>query len=207
MSRNILIQMNKVQSELKKENRILKNMLKKRVSRRKYDKDFIYDFDSDLESDSDSNSDSDYLPSDNKSDSDNESDNESVKYVSTNKKEKKNQKYDLDTIFDFDLKYSSIEMCSINKKLLKRLSYRSILIHILKSMTRQNILKHFSFNYSKKDMNGIGGYYWCKDIELSFQGKSSHETLKEIIRLCNINGYKIVIKVNLDSGESITYNN
>jgi hypothetical protein len=102
-----------------------------------------------------------------------------------------------------DLTFSKILDCVIDNKKPDVMSYRNILIHVFKKMNKEDILKHSSFNFKEEEV--YDGYHWCEDIQLSFQNKDAKNTLKEIIRLCELNKYVLFIQIKLSTREIITY--
>ncbi len=108
-------------------------------------------------------------------------------------------------IFKKDLTFSKILDCLIDNKKPERLTYRNILINVLKKMSKQNILKLSSFNFKEEKVYDDNGHNWCEDIQLSIQNKDATNTLKEIIRLCEINKFSLLLKIQLSTKEIITY--
>jgi hypothetical protein len=109
-------------------------------------------------------------------------------------------------IFKKDLTFSKILDCIIDNKKPDRMTYRNILIHVLKKMNKEDILKHSSFSFIKEKVYSIdNGHNWCEDIQLSIQNKDAKNTLKEIIHLCELNKYVLFIQIKLSTREIITY--
>ena len=63
-------------------------------------------------------------------------------------------------------------------------------------MLSQNILQHKTFNFKLSKENGEKGYNWEPLINISFQSKDSDKTMKEIIKMINLNNYSIDISIN-----------
>ncbi len=108
-------------------------------------------------------------------------------------------------IFKKDLTFSKILECVIDNKKPERLTYRNILINVLKKMSKENILKLSSFNFKEEKVYDDNGHNWCEDIQLSIQNKDATGTLKEIIHLCEINKFSLLLKIQLSTREIITY--
>jgi hypothetical protein len=51
----------------------------------------------------------------------------------------------------------------------------------------------------------LEGYAWFPDLNLSIQRKDACSTLKEIIKLVDINNFLIYIKIKLGTGDVIQY--
>ena len=86
-------------------------------------------------------------------------------------------------------------------------SYFRVLIDIYKSLPASFILQNTTFNIKLTNENGNKGYIWCPEINMSVQGKCSKGTLKEIIKMINVNNYKIDIQIKLINDEIINYKN
>ncbi len=135
-------------------------------------------------------------------------DEESEKDENEDEEESKDEgikKINTHEIFKKDLTFSKILDCLIDNKKPERLTYRNILINVLKKMSKQNILKLSSFNFKEEKVYDDNGHNWCEDIQLSIQNKDATNTLKEIIRLCEINKFSLLLKIQLSTKEIITY--
>ena len=78
--------------------------------------------------------------------------------------------------------------------------YRQILIEIWKTMPTQKILQNTTFNFKLTEEKGEKGYDWCKDINMSFQGKDATGSVKEIINMIHLNKYALDISVKTEEG-------
>jgi ferredoxin-fold anticodon binding domain-containing protein len=112
----------------------------------------------------------------------------------------------LDELLDKNLTNSKINYCIItdadadNEVISNSIKYSKILIDIYKYLPA-------SFNIKLTNENGNRGYTWYSEINMSVQGKDSNGTFKEIIKMINLNNYKIDIEIELSNGESINYKN
>ena len=86
-------------------------------------------------------------------------------------------------------------------------SYFRVLIDIYKSLSASFILQNTTFNIKLTNENGNKGYIWCPEINMSVQRKETKGTLKEIIKMINVNNYKIDIQIKLINDEIINYKN
>jgi len=103
---------------------------------------------------------------------------------------------------------SSILSCSIKNEdetISTKVTYRSILIDIWKSMPTQKIFQNTTFNFKLSNENGLKGYNWSPEINMSFQNKDSKNTIKEIINMVKINKYNINICIRLESNKTILF--
>ncbi len=105
--------------------------------------------------------------------------------------------------FKKNFKFSNIQSCVIDNQKPKRLSYRNILITILQKMNKKDILSKSLFNFNEQKVNEKKNYHWCEEIGLSMQNKGSSDTLKEIIRLCKMKEFSLLLKIQLNSNEII----
>ena len=104
--------------------------------------------------------------------------------------------------------HSTIESCVVKKKdriISVSTSYRSIVIDIWKTLPTQKILQNTKFNFKLTNEYGKKGYTWCSDIHMSFQGKNSRDTIREIINMIKINKYTIKIAIKLKTGKIIYF--
>uniref|UniRef100_A0A6C0DNC9 Uncharacterized protein n=1 Tax=viral metagenome TaxID=1070528 RepID=A0A6C0DNC9_9ZZZZ len=105
---------------------------------------------------------------------------------------------------------SKIKKCLINddiNKITDKLNYFSILIDIYKSLSTSFIIQNTTFNIKIGDEKGAKGYHYDKSLNLSIQRKDANATIKEIIKMININNYKINIEIELENKELINYKN
>ena len=123
-----------------------------------------------------------------------------------------------DTVMEYALSptkltNSKIISCSISDPDGSRISvqitrYQPIVIDILKqwneTMTFNDIAKNTDYKFKSGDMKGDMGYRWCKDLNMSFQGKNSPGTFKEIVKMCEVARYSLDIKINLDDDDDTT---
>ena len=111
-------------------------------------------------------------------------------------------------INNINIKKSKIQECLIknnNVTISTKTNYRSILNDIWKSMPTQKILQHTTFNVKLTNENGEKGYTWNSDINMSFQGKDSNGTMKEIINMVKLNNYTLSICIKLETERIIHY--
>ena len=119
----------------------------------------------------------------------------------------------LDELLDKNLTNSKINYCIItdtntdNEVISNSIKYSKILIDIYKYLPASFILQNTTFNIKLTNENGNRGYTWYSEINMSVQGKDSNGTFKEIIKMINLNKYKIDIEIELSNGEKINYKN
>jgi len=117
----------------------------------------------------------------------------------------------IDELLDSNLSNSKINYCiitDIDGEIISNTNkYFRILIDIYKSLSASFILQNTTFNIKLTNENGNKGYRWCPEINMSVQGKDANDTLKEIIKMINLNNYKIDIEIELLNGTKINYKN
>lgn len=117
----------------------------------------------------------------------------------------------LDELLDKNLTNSKINYCIItdtntdNEVISNSIKYIKILIDIYKYLPASFILQNTTFNIKLTNENGNRGYTWYSEINMSVQRKEANLTFKEIIKMINLNNYKIDIEIELSNGESINY--
>lgn len=87
-----------------------------------------------------------------------------------------------------------------------RKSFRSVLVDIWKSLPTQKILMNTTFNFKLLNENGEKGYYWCDDIQMSFQNKDVNGTFKEILHMTKVNNLTIKLSIKLETDRIINFN-
>tara|TARA_B110000208_G_C11393702_1_gene293298 strand:+ start:58 stop:489 length:432 start_codon:yes stop_codon:yes gene_type:complete len=112
-------------------------------------------------------------------------------------------KFTMNEILEFNVNSSKILQCKINNKIVKN-NYRPILINVYKNCLSSKIIKNTTFNIDL-NINVNNGYTWEKDLKFSFQNKDATGTLKEIVKMCNINNIKIEILIELKNKDLILY--
>ena len=83
--------------------------------------------------------------------------------------------------------------------------YRSILTNIWTMTPAQKILQNTIFNFKLTNEYGEKGYNWNDRIKMSFQSKDSNGTMKEIIKMCKINNYRLDISIKLENNKLIHF--
>ena len=111
---------------------------------------------------------------------------------------------------DYNLLNSKIKNCYVtnhqgNTIITKKKKYQSILTDIWAEMPVNVIFKESSFNFKLTNENGKKGYCYIPKCNFSVQSKSADLCLKEIIKMCKINRYKICISIELDNGNVINF--
>lgn len=106
------------------------------------------------------------------------------------------------------LNSSKILNCIVKNKdniISNKLRYRSILDDIWISMNVSKMLQTTTFNYKLTNENGLNGYKWCPNLNLSIQCKDAKHTMKEILNMIKINNYSIKLTIQLETNKIIKF--
>lgn len=119
-----------------------------------------------------------------------------------------------DELWKTDITHSKVNQCVIRKNhkpIINYLShdkspkYHSIVTELWKTMTPKKIIKHTTYNVELSNKNGKKGFYWCKELGLSFQRKCAKGTLAEIIYMVKMNKMSMDLSICLHDGEIIHF--
>ncbi len=106
--------------------------------------------------------------------------------------------------------FSTIEECLIKQgeqTISTKKKYRSVVIDIWKTMHRQKIKisGNTTFKVKSTNENGVNGYNWCDDIQLSVQDKNAKETFNEIIHMVKLNKMTMEMSIKLNTGRIVHF--
>lgn len=107
-----------------------------------------------------------------------------------------------------NLTYSEILECLIKdgeKLISDKRKYRQIVTDIWLTMSRDKIIETTTFNIKLTNENGLSGYDWIPELNMSYQGKDANKTMKEIVNMIKINNYSIKISIKLKSEKIINF--
>ena len=133
-------------------------------------------------------------------------------YFTVPLKKKKFKKYISEEVLKkTDLKKSKIIRCIV--KTMKGVvisddtKYRTVLNNMYKFMRSKDIdiQKITEFNMKKTNENGLNGYKWYPELNLSIQGKDATYTMKEILNMIKVNNYSIKITIQLETKKIIKF--
>ncbi len=107
-------------------------------------------------------------------------------------------------------RHSTIDHCTIKHKATGeeistgKKNFKHVLIDVFATMPIPLLCQVTNFNLSKKyDMHGEKGYYWNEQLGLSIQGKDATATMREIVRLVELNEYSLDIVLKLFDGSRV----
>ena len=106
---------------------------------------------------------------------------------------------------NIDFTYSKIKLCIIDRSIITnadKLFYKKILLKLYKLLDNNVIINNTTFNI--KDKQYIkNGYKWYPELGLSIQGKSSQDTLNEIIHQTKSLKIDFYIEIELNDNEIV----
>ena len=108
------------------------------------------------------------------------------------------------TLFQKNLRGSTIEECKINNINNDIKKYKRILIDLYSTTNMETILQNTILNISQQEINDKGFVYYT-NLGISIQGADARRTLKEIINIIKIKNYSIELKIKLKNDEVIRF--
>jgi len=108
----------------------------------------------------------------------------------------------------YSYKKSSIEECNIinrDKIISTSTKYNRIMKDIMCIMDTHQILNNMGTTVKLTNENGLNGYNWDEKLRVSIRNKDADGTLKEIIKLVNLNNISIDLRIKLESGEIVHF--
>ena len=108
------------------------------------------------------------------------------------------------TLFQQNLRGSTITECKINNINNDIHKYKKLLIHLYSTTDINTILQNTILNVSQQEIYDKGFEYYNR-LGLSIQGSDARRTLKEIINIIKIKNYKMELKIKLKNDEIIRF--
>jgi len=108
------------------------------------------------------------------------------------------------TLFQKDLRGSTITECKINNENYDIHKYKKLLIKLYFITDTETILQNTTLNISQQEIYDRGFKYY-NQLGLSIQGADARRTLKEIINIVNIKNYSMELKIKLINDEIICF--
>jgi len=110
-------------------------------------------------------------------------------------------------IYRYELKKSEIFEARFNDENIKNPTYYKILKIIWKLTPINILLQHTIFNFKLNidSVNTDNTYIWNDEINLAFQTRSFNHAFKEIVNLCKINNFKLILKIRLINNNIILF--
>jgi CRISPR/Cas system CSM-associated protein Csm4 (group 5 of RAMP superfamily) len=108
------------------------------------------------------------------------------------------------TLFQKNLRGSTITECKINNENYDIHKYKKLLIKLYSITDNETILQNTTLNISQQEIYDRGFKYY-NQLGLSIQGADARRTLKEIINIVNIKRYSMELKIKLRNDEVIHF--
>lgn len=106
-------------------------------------------------------------------------------------------------IADYDFKFSKIMNCSLNDKIIKKINYRQIISCIYEIINdTPKIMETTNFKIYKGKYSTTG-YYYNKNLDISFQNNNAKCCINEIINMCTKFNIKLKMKIQLKNNNVI----
>ena len=114
------------------------------------------------------------------------------------------QAIDETTLFQKELKGSTITECKINNVNYNIHKYKKLLIYLYSTTDIETILRNTILNIFQQEIYDKGFKYY-KEFGVSIQGTDSRRTLKEIITIVKIKKDSMELKIKLQNDEIISF--
>jgi hypothetical protein len=111
---------------------------------------------------------------------------------------------DQSTLFGYDLRCSDLVKFDVNDKSYQSIKFRNGLHEVYTLMSKSDILAKTKMNVSEDRLYEKGFMYY-DDLGLSIQGADSRRTLKEIIRLCQIQQLSLKLSIKLKNNRTVRF--
>jgi hypothetical protein len=108
------------------------------------------------------------------------------------------------TLFQKNLRGSTITECKINNINNDIYKYKKLLIYLYSSTDIEIILQNTILNISQQEIYDKGFQYY-NQLGVSVQGADTRRTLKEIINIVKIKNYSMELKIKLKNDEIIRF--
>ena len=115
-----------------------------------------------------------------------------------------NPSIDETTLFQKNLRSSSILECKINNIITDINKYKRLLIYLYSDMNINTIIEKTTLNISQQKIYDRGYEFYDK-LGLSIQSAEARKTLREIINIIKILNYNIKLKIKLKDDEIIFF--
>ena len=93
----------------------------------------------------------------------------------------------------------------LSRTITTNIKYKSILIDLLKSIPRDEIVTNCKFKFKSTNEQGLLGYQWSPELNMSIQNKDSLGTMKEIIDIVKLYKYTMNFTIKLKNTTIINY--
>jgi hypothetical protein len=105
---------------------------------------------------------------------------------------------------------SKILYCLVTTKedalITNRCNFFEILEDIWKTMPTQKILQNTSYEFKMTAEKGHNGFWWNEKLSMSLRLKNTNDTVKEIVNMVKLNGYRLIMTIELKNKTFIEFN-
>jgi hypothetical protein len=108
------------------------------------------------------------------------------------------------TLFQKNLRGSTIIECKINNISIDIHKYKKLLIYLYSTTNIEVILQNTILNISQLEIYDKGFEYY-NELGISIQGADARRTLKEIINIIKIKNYSLDLKIKLKNNDNIHF--
>jgi len=108
------------------------------------------------------------------------------------------------TLFQKNLRRSTIVECKINNTIKEIHKYTKLLIYLYSITDIETILQNSILNISQQEIYEKGFQYY-NQLGISIQGADARRTLKEIINIIKIKNYSLDLKIKLKNNDNIHF--
>ncbi len=108
------------------------------------------------------------------------------------------------TLFQKNLRGSTIVECKINNIINDIHKYKKLLIYLYSTTDIETILQNTILNISQQEIYEKGFEYY-NQLGVSIQGADARRTLKEIINIIKIKNYSMELKIKLKNDDIIRF--
>ena len=111
---------------------------------------------------------------------------------------------DVATLFQKNLRGSTILECKINNMIRDIKKYKKLLINLYSETDIETIIENTTLNIKREERYDKGFQYYS-NLRISIQGSDTRKTLHEIINIIQINNYSMELKIKLINDEVIRF--
>jgi len=108
------------------------------------------------------------------------------------------------TLFQKDLRGSTLIYCKINNINNDIHKYKKLLIYLYSTTDKEIILQNTSLNISHQEIY-VKGFEYYNQLGLSIQGSDARRTLQEIINIVKIKKNSMELKIKLKNDEVVCF--
>lgn len=85
-------------------------------------------------------------------------------------------------------------------------TYFEMLEDIWKTMPTQQLLQNTLFDFKMSHEKGYNGFWWNDNMSMSIRLKNTNTCVKELVNMAKLNGYKVIMTIELKNKNFIEFN-